>query len=763
MATELPVQEEVEESGSQNIFTTTVDAVVNWARKSSLWPMPFGTACCAIEFMGSVSSTYDLARFGAEVVRFSPRQSDLMMVMGTITDKMAPVMKRIYDQMPEPKWVISMGACATSGGFYRSYNVMQGIDELIPVDVYIPGCPPPPEAVLQAVIKIQEKIQEQQAFGASAIRTKPRAFLKDATVTELDPPSNALLSSRAEIKSVDNPIVAKLVERFGESVIKSEDYLGNLSVTIKQESAKEVCQFLRDDPSLKFNFLMDICGVDYLKGPDRYEVVYHLYALDSGNRLRLKARVNEREPKVDSVTSLWKTADWFEREAFDLYGIKFNGHPDLRRILTHSQFEGHPMRRDYRAGLRHWHDELPDLPVASSEAPPVPDPLEDEHMIINIGPSHPTMHGTFRVEARMDGETIVHSDLEIGYLHRNFEKMAETHTYWGVLPYTDRLNYMSAFMNGVGYCMAIEKMMNCEVPDRVKVIRMILSELSRVTDHLVCIGTNLVDIGAFSNFWYTFEPRERVYSLFDKCAGGRIFAAYNRIGGLANDIPEDFVADVKQLLKDIPGFIETVNGLVTHNAIIRNRFKNVGVMSAENAISWGWTGPCLRGSGVAYDIRKVHPYYFYDQVEFDVPIGVRGDCYDRYLVRMEEMYQSLRIVKQLIDNIPSGKYITDDRKVALPPKQGVYTNIEDLMNHFKLVMHGILPPVGEVYSFTEAGNGELGYYVVSDGTKHPYRIKVRPPCFPLFASYREMINGGLLSDAVAILGGLNIIAGELDR
>src|SRR5882724_427846 len=328
MATELPVQEEVvEESGSQNFFTTKVDAVVNWARKSSLWPMPFGTACCAIEFMGSVSSTYDLARFGAEVVRFSPRQSDLMMVMGTITDKMAPVMKRIYDQMPEPKWVISMGACATSGGFYRSYNVMQGIDELIPVDVYIPGCPPPPEAVIQAVIKIQEKIQEQQAFGASSIRTKSRPFLKDATFTELDPPSDALLKARSKATTVDNPIIAKLVERFGDAVLKSDDYLGNLTATVKPESAKEVCQFLRDDPSLRFNFLMDLCGVDYLRGPDRYEVVYNLYALDSGNRLRLKVPVNERDPQVDSVSSLWKTADWFEREAFDLYGIKFNGHP----------------------------------------------------------------------------------------------------------------------------------------------------------------------------------------------------------------------------------------------------------------------------------------------------------------------------------------------------------------------------------------------------------------------------------------------------
>jgi NADH:ubiquinone oxidoreductase subunit D len=281
-------------------------------------------------------------------------------------------------------------------------------------------------------------------------------------------------------------------------------------------------------------------------------------------------------------------------------------------------------------------------------------------------------------------------------------------------------------------------------------------------DHLVNLGTSLVDLGLLSTFWYTFEPREQIYDLIESCCGARMMTAYSRIGGLIEDVPSDFVARCRKLLKTIPRFIGDVEKLTTHNEIARARLK-VGGISKQDAIAYGFTGPCLRATGVPYDVRKVHPYWGYDQFEFDIPVGNTGNPYDCYLVRLEEMRQSLRIIAQAIENLPAGPVMTDDRRVALPPKQGVYTNIEDLMNHFKLVMHGILPPVGEIYSYTEAANGELGFYIVSDGTKRPYRIKVRPPCFAIYQAYPEMTRGLMLADAVAILGSLNIIAGELDR
>jgi NADH:ubiquinone oxidoreductase subunit D len=294
-------------------------------------------------------------------------------------------------------------------------------------------------------------------------------------------------------------------------------------------------------------------------------------------------------------------------------------------------------------------------------------------------------------------------------------------------------------------------------------VRVILSELSRVMDHIVCIGANVVDLGAITPFFVAFRAREDIYDVLEACCGARLTVSYVRIGGLAQDVPEDFEALVRRAVASCREVIRQCDTLLTKNIIFQKRFKDVGVMSKEDALSWGWVGPCLRGSGVAYDVRKDHPYSGYEQYDFDVPVGAVGDCFDRYLVRMEEMRQGLRIVEQALAKLPGGPVITDDRKVALPPKSEVYGTIESLMNHFKLVYDGILPPPGEVYGYTEAANGELGYYVVSDGTKHPWRVKVRPPCYAIYQAYPEMIRGGMIADAIAIIGGLNVIAGELDR
>lgn len=389
--------------------------------------------------------------------------------------------------------------------------------------------------------------------------------------------------------------------------------------------------------------------------------------------------------------------------------------------------------------------------------------LSAHKMHLNLGPSHPTMHGTLRVLLTLDGEQIVDAIPEIGYLHRCFEKESEGHTYTQVVPYTDRLNYVSPLMNNVGYAMAVEKLLGITVPARAEYIRVIISELSRIMDHLVCIGTNVVDIGALTNFWYFFNVRELLYVWVEALTGARLTNTYTRIGGVARDLPEGFDAGVRKCLKELKTAVKEVMGLLRKNRIFMERTRDVGVISGEDAIAYGFTGPCLRASGVAYDIRKAHPYCRYDEFDFDVPLGVAGDTYDRTIVRIEEIHQSVRIVEQALEKIPDGPIINPEAHTALPPKSEVYNSIEGLIRHFEIIMFGVKPPVGEVYSYTEAANGELGFYIVSDGTGTPYRIKVRPPCFAIYQAYPHMIKGAMLADAIAILGSLNIVAGELDR
>ncbi len=391
------------------------------------------------------------------------------------------------------------------------------------------------------------------------------------------------------------------------------------------------------------------------------------------------------------------------------------------------------------------------------------DPLSEDLMVINIGPSHPAMHGAFRIKCWLDGETIVKAIPEIGYLHRCFEKMSETHRWQEVFPYTDRLNYMSPFLNNVGYAMAVEKLLEIEIPLRAQRIRVILGELSRVMDHLVCIGTNLVDLGALTNFWYFFRGREEIYSLLEHVSGARMMVAYGRIGGLMRDVHDTFEEEVRGLLESLPNYIDDVDRLITNNRIFIDRTRDVHAITAEEAVDWGWTGPCLRAAGVPYDVRKSHPYYDYDQFDWQVPVGTQGDVYDRYLVRMEEMRQSLRIVEQAMDDLPDGPVNVDDWGVAPPPKDAVYNTIEGMVAHFKLTFEGIQVPPGEVYSYTEAGNGELGFYLVSDGGGQPYRIHCRAPCFAIYQNIGPTLEGLMVSDIVAILGSLNVIAGELDR
>jgi NADH-quinone oxidoreductase subunit C/D len=533
---------------------------------------------------------------------------------------------------------------------------------------------------------------------------------------------------------------------------------------VGREHIIETLTALKTSDALQFTMPLDLFGVDYprRKNAGRFDIVYQLYSMKNNERVRLKVRVAENEPVPTSI-GVFVGYNWMEREVFDMYGVKFEGHPNLRRILCHEAFKGHALRKDYDPAQR-WLLTEKDVAKIIPEITDRADESDFDQVTLNLGPSHPATHGTLRIVVTLDGETIIGADTEIGYLHRCFEKMAETHTYQQVIPYTDRLNYCSAIINNVGYCMAIEKLLGITAPPRAQHIRLMLSEFMRIADHIVCIGTNLVDMGALTNFWYLFQPREEILGLVESCCGARLLPTYTRIGGLAVDAPADFLANSQRLLDMLPKFIDDVDNLVARNKIFIDRTRGIAPISAEDAIAHGFTGPCLRACGVPYDVRKASPYLGYETYDWDVPIAEGGDTYARYLVRMEEMRQSIRILQQAINRgLPAGPVIVDDPYVALPPKEKVYNEMESLIYHFKLIMHGIQPPVGETYFQVEGGNGELGFYVVSDGTKNPYRVRVRPPCFQIYQAFSKMITGQTIPDAVAALGSLNIIAGELDR
>jgi len=527
---------------------------------------------------------------------------------------------------------------------------------------------------------------------------------------------------------------------------------------------EDIVSVLGNLKSAGYNLPLDLWGVDYPRREQRFDVMYQLYSIDKNERVRLKVPVAEGE-KVPTASGVFKGYDWYEREVFDMYGVRFDGHPNLRRILTHEMFQGHALRKDYDPGQR-WLLSEKDISVLTPKVAPQFENVDTdfERVTLNLGPSHPATHGTLRIVVTLDGETIIGADTEIGYLHRCFEKMSETHTYQQVIPYTDRLNYCSAIINNVGYCLTVEKLLGIQAPERAQHIRLMLSEFMRIADHIICIGTNLVDMGALTNFWYLFQPREEILGLVESCCGARLLPSYLRIGGLALDAPADFLRNCQTLVDKLPKFIDEVERLVMRNRIFTDRVQGVGVISPADALSYGFTGPCLRACGIPFDVRKSNPYLGYETYDWQVPVAEGGDTYARFLVRFEEMRQSLRILQQAINRgLPAGPVMVDNPYVALPPKEKVYNEMESLIYHFKLIMHGIQPPVGETYFQVEGGNGEVGFYVVSDGTKNPYRVRVRPPCFPIFEAYAEMITGQTIPDAIAALGSLNIIAGELDH
>jgi NADH-quinone oxidoreductase subunit D len=402
------------------------------------------------------------------------------------------------------------------------------------------------------------------------------------------------------------------------------------------------------------------------------------------------------------------------------------------------------------------------LPARWAKKMQASDPA-DEIMELQMGPSHPASHGTIKFNLKLDGERIMDCDVEIGYLHRAFEKMTEQGTWTQAIPYTDRLNYASPCINNVAFALAVEKLCDIETPERCKYVRMIMSEVSRITDHLTCLGMAAGEVGAQTVMFYTLEARELLYDLVEAVTGARLTVSWCRVGGITRDLPDDFGDRIKVAFKNLEAVLEDCDKLLSRNRVFIDRMSGIGKMSKEDAISYGLTGPLLRAAGVPYDVRKADPYLVYDRVDFDVPVGEQGDNYDRFNVRFREMLESKRIIEQAMRQIPAGPVNIDDHRYILPPKERVYNSIEGLMNHFKIIMEGIKMPAGEVYHAVEGANGELGFYVVSDGSGRPYRVRVRPPCFFGMGALNKMLIGRMIADIITTFGMINMIGGECDR
>ncbi len=555
------------------------------------------------------------------------------------------------------------------------------------------------------------------------------------------------------------------------------------SLSVAAPRLLDLARYLHDAPEAAFDQLTDICSVDYPEDQLRFEVVYHLHSLPLGQRLRLKTRITEDDPTIASVTSIWKGGEFLEREVYDMMGIRFSGHPDLRRILMPEDYaEGYPLRKDFPTEGRGWRSEFDFIPrmddalldIPENEIPEeqknafraepgLPSSRRKEELLLNMGPQHPSTHGVLRVVLELDGERIVKATPDLGYLHRGVEKLAEGLTYMQIIPHTDRLDYVCAMANNYAYVRSVEKLLDITVPVRAEYIRTIVAEMQRIIGHLFWLGTQALDIGAMTVFFWTFREREILLDMFEKLCGARLTLNYYRIGGVDSDFTPELVQQMKAFLDTFPAKVKEYDSLIASNRIWLGRTKNVAVLSAEDAINFGCTGPVLRGSGVAYDIRKAEPYGVYDKVDWEVPIGKNGDTYDRYWIRMEEMGQSARIIAQCLDQLPSGAIMAEAPLYIPPPKELVMRDMESLIHHFIIYTQGIKPPKAETYCATEAPKGELGFFIVSDGSPRPYRMKIRSPSFVHMGAFDHMARGYLISDIITIFGTYDIVMGECDR
>jgi NADH-quinone oxidoreductase subunit C/D len=788
----------------KDFLDAKVSPIYGWGRSYSLWPLSFGLACCVFEFFATAAARWDFGRWGLDLARATPRQAEMFVISGTVTKKMVPQVVRLYEQMAEPKYVIAMGACACGGGpFKEGYSVVSGVDKFLPVDVYIPGCPPSPEAFLAGFLALFEQVQKERIREVRWYRKEPvpeipvpllgpdlidvrqipaiggRGTQEEAAKDEVErnpevTPSFVSWAGRMDCTDLD-AVAAQLDGAIPGAVMgRDGDWL-----VLAPEHLRAAAACLRDE--MGYDYLTHLSATDYA---DRLEVVYNLYSTRPdlrGPGIPFKVRIPDRAaPHVPSLTALFRSAGFQEREVWDMFGVAFDGHPDLRRILLWEGFDGHPLRKDWREpyyeegqkpfGSRwpnpqapcprsaeerarwrrnvqyardfdpaHW-EPVPEFAVLPGSKIDVGD-LKTDQVYVNIGPQHPSTHGVFRMVLGLQGETVTSVTPMLGQLHRNHEKIGERNLWTGNIPYTDRLDYVCPMYNNFGYVLAVEKLMGVAVPERAEYLRVIMGELARVANHLLAAGFMLNELGnMFTAMLYAFAEREHVLDLWEEASGARMMVNYYRFGGVARDVSPDWLKRCRSVVDRLDRKTDDIETLLTDNEILIARCRGVGAMSWQEMANYGIGGPLIRSAGLDYDIRKVEPYSIYDSFEFEVPTHQTGDVYDRYRQRIAEARQSIKILRQALDRIPARGPVQPGKK-AWNPK---------------------VPP-GEVYSRVEHPKGELGFYLVSDGGTNPYRYHVRSSGFVHAGALEAMTVGHYVADAVAIFGSIDVTLGEVDR
>ena len=576
-------------------------------------------------------------------------------------------------------------------------------------------------------------------------------------------------------------ILGELQGQFGDAILAAQPTCDRVpTVWVTKEHARDILLHLKQHTSAPYRMLYDLTAIDERNRTHRrnephsdFTVVYQLLSFDRNADVRIKVPLMGDDPALPTITNLWPAANWYERETWDLFGIRFEGHPYLRRILLPPTWEGHPLRKDYPARATEMASyRLPDdKEEAEQEAlrfHPEEWGMQRQHestdfMFLNLGPNHPSVHGVFRIVLQLDGEEIVDAVPDIGYHHRGAEKMGERQSWHTYIPYTDRIDYLGGVMNNFPYVMAVEQLAGIDVPDRAKVIRVMMAELFRLASHLVFLGTFAQDLGAMSPVFFTFNDRERVFDIVEAVCGGRMHPEWFRIGGVAQDLPEGWDRLVRDFLGYFAPRLDEYEKLTVDNRIFRNRTLGVGAITVDEAIEWGATGPMLRACGYEWDFRKKRPYGGYEHFEFDIPVGQRGDCYDRCVVHIEEMRQSVRIVRQCLEYMPSGRYKSSHALTTPPLKEHTMHDIETLITHFLAVSWGPVIPPGESFVGIEATKGNNGYYLVSDGGTMPYRVRIRTPSFPHLQMIPLMCRGLSVADLVAILGSIDFVMADVDR
>ena len=576
-------------------------------------------------------------------------------------------------------------------------------------------------------------------------------------------------------------IYQDLKTKFGQAILALQPTKDDTpTIWVSEDSIVSLMRYLKSEVDQPYRMLYDLTAIDERQREHRqgqpdsdFSVVYNLLSFDRNQNLRLKVPLKGEYPSLPTVTPVWPVADWYEREVWDMFGVKFDGHPHLVRILMPRSWKGHPLRKEHPARATEMGPfELPEDKRRQEEEALVFHPEEwglerqtedTDFMFLNVGPQHPGTHGVLRIVLQLDGEEIIDAVPEIGYHHRGAEKMGERQTWHSYIPYTDRIDYLGGVMNNLPYVMAVEKLAGIEVPDRVKVIRIMLSELFRLSSHLVWYGTFAQDLGQLSPVFYMFTDREKILDIIGAICGDRMHPNWFRIGGVVQDLPNGWDRMINDFLKYMPARLKEYDIQVMQNRIFQARSKGVGAYSLDDAIEWGVTGPGLRATGLEWDMRKKRPYSGYDQFEFDIPTAIHGDCFDRAVVRVEEMRQSLRIIDQCVKNMPSGPYKADHPLAVPPLKERTMHDIETLITHFLSVSWGPVLPPGEAESIVEASKGINSYYLTSDGSNQSYRTRIRTPSFPHMQMIPVVSRGLLIPDLLAILGSIDFVLADVDR